>query len=208
MVPTGSPGWWPSARRTPRCAWTFHVVKWATDALDTVRRQVWNTARRAGMKTTATELKNSRYALWKNPEDFTEAQQAKLSMIQTTNKPLYRAYLLKEQLRKVFARGGPERIQLLDQWLAWACRSKLAPFVELSRSIRADRAGIAAALEFKLTNVRIESMNTKIRLIIRRAYGFRSVAVLKAMIQLCLAGYARPLPAETRLSTADHDPQL
>lgn len=176
------------------CLDPFHVVKWATDALDTVRRQVWNTARRAGMKGHASELKNSRYALWKNPEDLTETQQAKLALIQTTNKPLYRAYLLKEQLRKVFAPGGPERIGLLDKWLAWACRSKLDPFVALARSIRAHRADIAAALKFKLTNARIESMNTKIRLIIRRAYGFRSVAALKAMIQLCLAGYARPLP--------------
>jgi hypothetical protein len=37
-------------------------------------------------------------------------------------------------------------------------------------------------------------MNQKIRLIIRRAYGFRSVPALRAMILLCLAGYARPLP--------------
>lgn len=185
------------AERAPNaalCLDPFHVVKWGSDALDTVRRQVWNTARRAGMKTVAAELKNSRYALWKNPEDLTQTQQAKLSMIQTTNKPLYRAYLLKEQLRTVFKPGGPERIELLDKWLAWACRSKLAPFVELSRSIRARRADIAAALKFNLTNARIESMNTKIRLLIRRAYGFRSVAALKAMIQLCLAGYTRPLP--------------
>ena len=37
-------------------------------------------------------------------------------------------------------------------------------------------------------------MNQKIRLIIRRAYGFRSVSAIRAMILLCLAGYARPLP--------------
>ncbi|MGH3627987.1 MAG: ISL3 family transposase, partial [Sciscionella sp.] len=188
------------AERAPNaalCLDPFHIVKWATDALDKVRRQVWNTARRAGMKAHASELKNSRYALWKNPADLTEAQQAKLSMIQATNKPLYRAYLLKEQLRAVFSPGGAERIQLLDRWLAWACRSKLAPFVELARGIRARRKDIANALTFALSNARVESMNTKIRLIIRRAYGFRSVQALKAMIQLCLAGYTRPLPGRT-----------
>lgn len=191
------------AERAPNarlCLDPFHVVKWATDALDTVRRQVWNTARRAGMSAHATELKNSRYALWKNPEDLTENQQAKLSLIQTTNKPLYRAYLLKEQLRQVFAPGGAERITLLDKWLAWACRSKLEPFVKLARTLRARRGDIANALTFKLTNARVESLNTKIRLIIRRAYGFRSVEALKAMIQLCLAGYTRPLPGRTQLS--------
>lgn len=66
--------------------------------------------------------------------------------------------------------------------------------VTLARTIRARRGDIANALTFQLTNARVESLNTKIRLLIRRAYGFRSVEALKAMIQLCLAGYTRPLP--------------
>jgi transposase len=179
------------------CLDPFHVVKWAGDALDEVRRQVWNDARRAGMKALAGQLKDSRYALWKKPEDLTDRQQAKLSLIQTANKPLYRAYLLKEQLRMVFAPGGTERVHLLDAWLAWASRSKLKPFVRLARTIRARRQDIANALTHRLTNARVESMNTKIRLLIRRAYGFRSVEALRAMILLCLAGYARPLPGRT-----------
>src|SRR4029077_14190287 len=112
--------------------------------------------------------------------DLTGRQQAKLSIIQATNKPLYRAYLLKEQLRAMFAPGGPERIRLLDAWLAWAARSRLAPFVELARTIRSRRAEIANTLAYGLSNARIESMNQKIRLIIRRAYGFRSAPALIA----------------------------
>ena len=53
------------------------MVKWATDALDEVRREVWNTARRSGMTGHAAELKGCRYALWKNPEDLTARQEAK-----------------------------------------------------------------------------------------------------------------------------------
>lgn len=188
------------AERCPNaavCLDPFHVVKWASEALDKVRRQVWNTARAAGMYQFARALKDSRYALWKNPQDLTERQQAKLSIIQATNKPLYRAYLLKEQLRAVFAPGGPERIGILDAWLAWASRSRLTPFVELARTIRARRAEIANTLAHGLSNGRIESMNQKIRLIIRRAYGFRSVPALTAMIRLCLAGYARSLPGRS-----------
>jgi transposase len=179
------------------CLDPFHVVKWAGDALDEVRRRVWNDARRAGMKAHAKELKDSRYALWKKPEDLNEKQELKLALIAETNKPLYRAYLLKEQLRAVFAPGGPERVYLLDAWLRWASRSKLQPFVKLARTIRARKSDIANALTFKLTNARVESMNTKIRLLIRRAYGFRSVRALRAMILLCLAGYARSLPGHT-----------
>lgn len=188
------------AERAPNaalCLDPFHVVKWAQEALDEVRRQVWNEARRAGMKALAGQMKDARYALWKKPEDLTERQRAKLSLIQTVNKPLYRAYLLKEQLRKVFAPGGPERVKLLDAWLSWACRSRLKPFVRLARTIRVHRTDIANALAYRLTNARVESLNTKIRLLIRRAYGFRSVEALRAMILLCLAGYARPLPGRS-----------
>ena len=45
----------------------FHVVRWATDALDEVRRQTWNAARRSGQPALARELKGARFALWKNP---------------------------------------------------------------------------------------------------------------------------------------------
>jgi transposase len=57
------------------CADPFHVVAWATDALDEVRRQAWNDARGAAKQRTAPRargkarsLKNARYALWKNPD--------------------------------------------------------------------------------------------------------------------------------------------
>ena len=88
-------------------------------------------------------------------------------------------------------------MRLLDAWLAWASRSKLKPSVKLARTIHQRHVDIANALTFRLTNARVESMNTKIRLLIRRAYGFHSVEALRAMILLCLAGYARPLPGRT-----------
>src|SRR5690606_31828555 len=99
-----------------RCADPFHVVKWATAALDEVRRQAWNAARAdtrtlrarrsAGKLNRSTghaqALKNSRFALWKNPENLTTRQQAKLAWIAKAEPTLHRAYLLKEALRLVF----------------------------------------------------------------------------------------------------------
>jgi len=83
--------------RCPRAVQTmdpYHVTAWATKALDEVRRQTWNDARRAGQKAVAKQLKGARYALWKNPEDLTQRQASKLADIAVTNKRLYRAYLL------------------------------------------------------------------------------------------------------------------
>ena len=97
------------AERCPQarlCLDPFHVVKWATDALDQVRREVWNAARKGRQTTLARELKGARYALWKNPGDLTARQRAKLARIAQVNDRLYRAYLLKEELRLVFTLKG------------------------------------------------------------------------------------------------------
>jgi transposase len=80
----------------------WHIVKAATDALDEVRRQVWNEARRSDNTQLAKQLKRARFAPWKRPENLTDRQQAKLAWIQTLNAPIYRAYLLKEQRRGIY----------------------------------------------------------------------------------------------------------
>ena len=176
------------------CLDPFHVVQWATAALDEVRRQVWNQARRAGQTAEARSLKGARFCLWKNPEDLTVRQQARLAEIARTNEPLYRAYLLKEQLRQALKLPAAEALALLEQWLAWARRSRLPAFVKLAQQIAAHLGGIAAALRFGLSNARTESVNTRIRLIARRAFGFHSPEALIALSLLALGGLRPPLP--------------
>ena len=176
------------------CLDAFHVVKWATDALDVVRRDTWNEARRAGMAPHARDLKGARYALWKNPEDLTARQQAKLAWVAKVNHRLYRAYLLKEQLREVIAVKGAAGLEILEVWLGWAARSRIPAFVELGRRIRKNRPGLQAALTHNLSNALIESTNTKLRVLTRLAYGFRDPDHLIALALLDRGGYCPPLP--------------
>ena len=176
------------------CLDAFHVVMWASEALDEVRRDVWNEARRSGMTGEARELKDSRYALWKNPENLTARQKRKLSLIAKTNGPLYRAYLLKEQLRLLLKQPTKPGMSLLKNWLAWASRSRLRSFVALARTLRRRLPQIRTLLEHRLSNARTESMNTRIRLITRRAFGFHSPDALLALAMLTLGGLCPPLP--------------
>jgi transposase len=199
LVSADMAGWisGPIAERCPqaeRCVDPFHVVMLATDALDQVRREVWNEARRQGNMQLARDLKGARFAVWKNPENLTERQRSKLSMIQNTNARLYRAYLLKEQLRQIYQLPADQAERLLDRWLAWARRSRLPAFVKLARTITQQRSGILAAIQHGLSNARIEQINTQIRLIARRAFGFHSPAPLIALAILKLAGLCPPLP--------------
>jgi transposase len=188
-------------RRCPNatvCLDAFHLVKWVTDALDEVRRDTWNQARRAGMGAHARDLKHARYALWKNPEDLTARQEAKLAWVAKVNHRLYRAYLLKEQFRQIIAIKGRRALRMLQAWLAWAARCRIPAFVELGRRIRQHLPGIEAALVHDLSNALIESTNTKIRLITRVAYGFREPEHLIALTLLDRGGYCPPLPSRSR----------
>jgi transposase len=177
-----------------RCVDPFHVIKLATDALDEIRREVWNQARREGHKDAAKELKGARFTLWKNPSKLSDGQKLKLSQIQQTNKPLYRAYLISQQLREIYRVPYPQAVALLDAWLAWARRCRLAPFVKLAKTITNQRPGIEAAIQHGLSNARIEQVNTQLRLITRRAYGFRTPEALIALAMLSLGGLCPLLP--------------
>jgi transposase len=199
LISADMAGWisGPIAERCPnavRCVDPFHVVMLATGALDDVRREVWNEARRHGNLELARELKGARFAVWKNPENLTDRQAIKLASIQQTNARLYRAYLLKEQLRQIYRLPATAAEQLLQRWLAWARRCRLPSFVKLARTITQQRDGILAAIKHSLSNARIEQINTQIRLISRRAFGFHSPGPLIALAMLKLADLCPPLP--------------
>ena len=204
------------AERCPdaiRVADPFHIVKWATEALDEVRREAWNDARRQarsepkrgrGRPRTdapprpgserAKGLKGARYSLWKNPQDLTENQQVKLKWIAATDPRLYRAYLLKEGLRLVFQLPHRAAADALDRWISWARRCRIPAFVKLQKSIVKHRSRILAAIEHNLSNGLIESTNTKIRLLTRMAFGFHSAQALIALAMLTLGGHRPALP--------------
>ena len=173
----------------------FHVVQWATDALDEVRRQVWNQARRdGGDRALAERLKGCRYALWKNPENLTGRQRGKLAWVAHTNRQLYRAYLLKEELRLAIRTKGDEGIALLGHWLNWASHCRIPAFVELGQKIRRHRVAIEEALRSGSSNALVESTNTKIRVLTHVAFGFRSPQALIAMAMLAVGGVCPDLP--------------
>jgi transposase len=177
------------------CADPYHVVSWATRALDEVRRETWNKLRKAGGDLAgARSLQRCRYALWKNPDNLTTRQRAKLAWVAENNARLYRAYLPKEQLRLVFQLPPSQATGLLGYWLAWAQRCRIPQFVELARKVKAHLPAIHASLQHGLSNGLIESTNTKLRLLTRMAFGFSSPEALVALAMLDRGGFCPELP--------------
>ena len=66
---------------------------------------------------------------------------------------------------------GPHRPEHLDWWLSWAQRCQIPAFVELAKTVKANRERILAAVELGLSNSNFEGLNSKVRLINHRGYG-------------------------------------
>jgi transposase len=176
------------------CIDPFHVVSWATKALDEVRRGMWRKLRKKGESDRAKALKGSRWALMKNPGDLNRKQKSKLRDIESDNRPLFLAYLMKEQLREVFQQRDWQGPFMLSDWIDWVMRSRCKPMKKVARSIRDNYHGICSALLNQLSNGRLESMNTKLKLLTRLAFGFHSHRPLIALAKLKLGGLCPPLP--------------
>lgn len=179
------------------CLDTFHVVKWATDALDEVRREQWNELRQRGGADAAKELKGMRWLLLRNWENLTRAQRGTIRDLERANRRLFRGWQLKEELRELFTLPLLAARRALDDWLAFASRSRLAPFVRLARTIRAYRASIEATIRYKFTNGIAESNNAAIGRIRSAARGFRDPEAFINMIMLDRAGLTPDLPWTT-----------
>ena len=204
-----------------RCVDQFHVVQWAMEALDEVRREVWNeayadvkqlkkehprgkgrpkeddpsTAIIRAAKEKAEEIKNSAYALGKAPEHLTEKQQLRVQMIAENNNRLYRAYRMKEMLRLLLKiKDVDEAEATLKRWLWWASHSRIPAFKELYEKIKRHKHHILNAIRLGMSNARIEATNNKIKLIIRKAYGFRNIQNMLDMVYLVCSDLRVPLP--------------
>jgi transposase len=170
------------------CFDPFHVVRLAARATDQVRRDEWNAHDRSHTPA-GRWVKHTRWSLLKAPEHQTISQLATLWEVQQANRRLYRAFLLREELRLLYHLPDPTLAPThLDAWLAWAARSRLKPFVRLARTLRSHRDGILAAIRLGLSNGRLEGLNSKIRLISHRAFGFHSPDPLIALVYLSCSG--------------------
>lgn len=204
-----------------RCVDPFHVVEWAMEALDEVRREVWREAYNEALhlarehpgkkgrpkaddaeaamvkaaRAKAEEIKNSAYALGKAPEHLTENQQAKVAMIAENNNRLYRAYRMKETLRLLLKiKDADEAAAQLKRWLWWASHSRIEAFTKLYLKIKRHRDHILNTIRLGMSNARVEATNNKIKLIVRKAYGFRNIQNMLDMVYLVCSDLSVPLP--------------
>ena len=168
-------------------------MKLATDALDEVRREVRNDARKGGQAGLARELKGARFALWMSPERLTERHQQKLARVQENQQgpvpclpPLpATADHLPRSLRTGAraARGVAEA-------------GKTLPAAAVRQARKHDHPAFPdpGSAPARLVDARTEQVKTQIRLITRRGFGYHSPWAVIALAMLSLGGLCPPLP--------------
>lgn len=174
----------------------FHIVSWATDALDKVRTAAWRDARKAGTaeKGAKDPIKGARWALLKNPGRLTAGQKAQLECVANTSETLWEAYKLKERLRMILRQAADEAAPMLRQWAADASLSGIEEFSKLGEKIDRRRFDILRTIRSGLSNARLEAVNNKIKTTIKMGYGYRNLGNLIALVMLKCGGLNLRLP--------------
>ena len=143
-------------------------------------------------------------------ESLSERQRAGLEKPAAIYRPLHHAYLLQDQLGEAIRTGGEAGCALFAAWIGRARESKLPHTVEAAQRVADHLDGIHAAPRHRITNARIETFNTRLQMINRRAYGFHGAQALIALAVLdlgklcppCRAGHRRPRHVSEEAGTA------
>ena len=177
------------------CLDAFHVVKWAGEKLDELRRRLAGELRAAGHEDQAAALgPQGMWALRKKPENLTTGQRTALAGIAADNKHLYEGYLMKEQPRELFKVKGEHGKTLVRGLIAWAHRCRIPEFAKLARTLTRYRDLIFSTLDGGSSNGRAEALNAQVNALITRARGFRGAAALITMADFVYGGLCPDSP--------------
>jgi transposase len=170
----------------------FHIMKSMNEAIDDVRR---NEARRMKQDGYEPLLKHSRWCLLKRPENLSDRQAAKLADLLKYNLQSVRSYLMREDFQQFWEYTSPGWAgRFLDQWCTRAMRSKIEPMKKIARSLRSHRALILNWFRAHgtISAGTVEGLNNKAKLIMRKAYGFRTYEAIQIALFHKLGALPQP----------------
>lgn len=170
----------------------FHIVRHLGDALDAVRRSEY---KRLSGKDRAF-IKGQRYTLLSHRENLSSEGRRSLRKLLAANKRLNTAYLLKETFGQLWSyRTEGWARAFFERWKQSLKWQRLKPYEKFAAMIERHWDGIASYChpDNKISLGMVEGLNTKIRALQRRAYGYRDEDYLKLKI---VAAFLPPLPRD------------
>ena len=160
----------------------FHVMKLLNEKLTELRRELF---READGPLGKSVLKGIRWLLLKNPENLNDAkdERARLEEALALNRPLAMAYYLKDDLRQLWEQPDDQAAtRFLTSWCRRAEASGIRLLQKFAKTLLGHRSGLLAWYSHPISTGPLEGVNNKIKLLQRRAYGYRDLELFKLRI--------------------------
>jgi len=170
----------------------FHIVANLNKALDKVRAEEHKQMKLDGYDPLLT---NSRWTLLKNPENLTDKQSLKLKDLLNYNLKSVRGYLLKEQFQQLWSYVYPANAgKFIDAWTTQVMKSKIEPLKKQAKTIRKHKHLILNYFKAKkeFSSGIVEGLNTKVKLTVRKSYGFKQYKTTKIALYHSLGKLPEP----------------
>ena len=151
----------------------FHLVKYINEAIDKIRRREVKHHQ---------ELKNSRYALLKNPENLTLKQQIQFNAIAHANYEVSKAWQVRENFKDLFKAKKLCAWSLFNQWTIDSKGRKIKEIDKVVDMFNNHIKGVVNALISNLTNAMAERLNGKIQELKTVGRGYRTFKNFRSAI--------------------------
>jgi transposase len=170
----------------------FHIIAQIKKAIDKVRAEE---VRKLKEKAQKPVLKRTRWIFLKNPENLTVKQDQKLAALLKQNLKTVKSYLLKEHFQRLWEYISPYWAgKFLDRWTRKVMYSKIEPMKKVARTIREHKPLILNWFKAKkkISQAVVEGMNNKVKLTIRKAYGFKTFKATEIQLFHVLGDLPQP----------------
>ena len=166
-------------RRLPLVYDVFHILADFSRVLNEIRVEQYSR-----LKGHLSQLiKGSRYLLLRGQENLSAPARQKLELLLRINRPISLAYVLKEDLRRLWSLPSQEQaLAFLADWIARALCSGIVALRRFARKLRRHAEGILNHYLFPISNAKVEGINNQIKVIKRKAFGYRDVNYFKLKI--------------------------
>ncbi|WP_437221971.1 ISL3 family transposase [Planctomicrobium sp. SH661] len=160
----------------------FHIMKLLNEKLTQLRRELFHEAEGPLGRQV---LKGTRWLLLKNPEslDHSKGEHLRLKEALQLNQPLAIAYYLKDELRMFWEQETwGDAMEFLEDWCRRAQTSGIRILQQFARTLQGHRSGLLAWYHHPISTGPLEGVNNKIKLLQRRAYGYRNLELFQLRI--------------------------
>ena len=153
----------------------FHIFKQMNETLDEIRRALYHEETFLNNRQV---IKGIRWLLLKNEKNLNDEkdERGQLEQALQINKPLAEAYYLKEELGQLWLQNTREEAEkFLTSWATRAWATTIQELRKFVKTLLGHRTGILNWFDFRISTGPLEGFNNKIKVLKRKAYGYRDM---------------------------------